>query len=385
MRQRNDLPFPMSEYEGRLRNVRMQMAARGIDALMVTSPENIFYLTGFETTGYMCYQALFVPLESEPFMVTRILEDTGVQALSWVEYSRPHIDGYDPLVRTREALEEFRLHNRRIGFERDSWFLTAPQQEKLFALCAEASFVDCSGLVEGVRLIKSERELEKIRQAARYAEAAVAAGIAAAAEGVTDNHISAAMHYAMIDAGSDYPAVQPYVATGARSAVGHATWCGRTLQKGDCVFLEPAGCKHRYHAALMRTGFIGEPGPRAREAEKIILEAVEATLAAVKPGAIAAEVDAANRSIISRNQIGLRQLARSMYSIGLAFAPGWDEGNIFSCHPDERRELQPNMVFHMIPWALVPGEFAMGLSETIRVTETGCEIITRFPRQVWVK
>jgi Xaa-Pro dipeptidase len=134
----------------------------------------------------------------------------------------------------------------------------------------------------------------------------------------------------------------------------------------------------------MRTGFIGEPTPAQREAEKIIKEAVEATIHAIKAGAVAAEVDAVSRKIIGNNKIGLQQLARSAYSIGLAFAPGWDEGAIFSCHPGENRELQPNMVFHLIPWALVPGQFAMGLSETIRVTKTGCEVITQFPREIFI-
>jgi Xaa-Pro dipeptidase len=385
MRHRNDLPFPMHEYERRLTNVRQEMEKKGVDAMMVTTPENIFYLTGFETTGYMCYQALFIPIEAEPFMVTRILEDTGVQALSWIEYSRPHVDKEDPFQKTRETLEEFNLHNKRIGYERESWFLTAPQQEKLFSLCSEAKFVDCSGLIEGLRVIKSELEVRKIKEAARYAEIAIMAGIETTNLGVKDNDISAAMHHAMIKAGSDYPAVQPYIATGPRSAIGHATWSGRTLQSGDCVFLEPAGCKHRYHAACMRTGFIGEPSPIHREAENIIKEAVDATIDVIKAGAVAADIDAVNRTIIGNNKIGLEQRARSAYSIGLAFAPGWDEGALFSCHPEEKRELQPNMVFHLIPWALVPGQFAMGLTETIRVTETGCEVITQLPREMFVK
>jgi Xaa-Pro dipeptidase len=216
-------------------------------------------------------------------------------------------------------------------------------------------------------------------------EIAMQAGIDATACGVTDNDIAAAVQYEMIKAGSDYPAVQPYIATGPRSAIGHATWSGRTLQKGDCVFIEPAGCKHRYHAAFMRTGFIGEPKPVHREAEKIIHEAVQATINVIKAGAVASEVDAVSRSIISRNKIGLEQRARSLYSIGLSFSPGWDEGHIFSCHASEKRTLQPNMIFHLIPWALVPGKFAMGMSETVRVTETGCEVLTRFPRDLFVK
>ncbi|PTX49812.1 Xaa-Pro dipeptidase [Melghirimyces profundicolus] len=385
MRQRADLPFAMEEYERRMNRVRHEMVKKGLDVLMVTGPENIFYLTGFETTGYVCYQALFIPLDAEPFMITRILEETGVQALSWIEITRPYRDDEDPWVHTRDVLEEFQLHTKRIGYERDSWFFTRSQQEQCFNLCSQAAFIDCSGLIEGLRVIKSEPELEKIREAARYAETAVRVGIETTEAGITDNSISASMHYAMIKAGSDPPAVPPYIATGPRSAIGHATWSGRTLRIGDCVFLEPAGCKHRYHAACMRTGFIGDPTPSQREAEKIVKEAVEAMVDRIRAGAVAAEVDAVARRIIGSNKIGLQQRARSAYSIGLAFAPGWDEGAIFSCHPGETRILRENMVFHLIPWGLVPGQFAMGLSETIRVTKTGCEVLTNLPREVFVK
>ncbi|MFB4164118.1 M24 family metallopeptidase [Alteribacillus sp. JSM 102045] len=384
-RLRTDLPFPIEEYERRVNDVRKELNHRSLDAMMITNPENIFYLTGFETTGYMCYQALFIPVEPEPFIVTRVLEDTGVQALSWLEHSFPHIDSEDPFIRTKEALEQFNLHTKKIGYERDSWFLTVSQQDKLFSLVRDAVFVDCAGLIEELRLIKSEAELEKIKEAVLFTEAALNAGIDAAEEGVKDNDISSAMHYAMIKAGSDYPAVQPYVATGPRSAVGHATWSGRTLEQGDCVFLEVAGCKHRYHAACMRTGFIGKPSPDQVQAEKIIREAVDTTIDVIKAGVKASEIDAVSRNIISRNKLGLQQLARSLYSIGIAFAPGWDEGHIFSCHPGEHRELQPNMVFHLIPWGLVPGKFAMGLSETIRVTEASCEVLTRLPRSSFIK
>lgn len=381
---RHDLPFPITEYEYRLSEVRRNMEKRGIDVMMVSSPENVFYLTGFETTGYTSFQALFIPLEAEPFIVTRILENTGVQNFSWIEQSRPYADGDDPFIRTREALEEFNLQQKQIGYERNAWFFSISQQEKLFAVCSDATFVDCSGLIDGIRVIKSDLELMKIREAARLTEIAIQAGIKAAGAGVRDTFVAAEMHHAMIQAGSDYPADAPYIASGHRSGVGHAKWSGRTLDVGDCVFLEPSGCKQHYHAPCMRTGFIGEPTLVQRDAEKIIKEAVEATIAAIKPGAVAEEVDAVNRNIIGKNTIGLQQLAQSAYPIGMAFPPGWFEGT-FSLRPKETQCLQPNMVFHLIPWGLVPGEFAMGLSETIRVTDTGCEVMTKLPREVFVK
>jgi Xaa-Pro dipeptidase len=80
---------------------------------------------------------------------------------------------------------------------------------------------------------------------------------------------------------------------------------------------------------------------------------------------------------------GSRQLSRSGYSIGIAFAPDWGEGNLLSLHPGEGMVLQPDVTFHLIPWLVVPGKLAMGFSETVRVTAGGCELITQFERRLF--
>lgn len=385
MRHRDDLIFPMDEFRTRLANVRSEMERRELDVMMITSPQNIFYLTGFETTGYASFQTLIVPIDREPFMIVRMLENTGVTAFTWIEISRTYSDGYDPIVRVKEVLHDFGLTHKRIGYERDCFFFTAPQQEELLDICRETDWVPASDLVDGLRVIKSELELVKIRTAARYAEIAQRAGKDVAAVGIRDTRIAAAMHNAMYRAGSDYPAVAPFVATGTGASIGHATWQGRTLQPGDCVFLEVAGCVDRYHAAMMRTGWIGKPDARVRDAEKVCIEALEATLDAIKAGRRVADVDKISREIIGTSGIGLMQMTRSAYSIGIAFAPDWGEGGIISFHPREERLLQENMVFHVIPWGLIPGEFAMGFSETVRVTADGCEVLTNLPRRLFVE
>lgn len=385
MRRRDDLVFPMHEYERRLNELRERMEGRGVDVMLTTTPENICYLSGFESPGHYYFQALMVPLEGEPVMVPRKLEESGVQALTWLEQIRPYQDFEDPMDRLGSTLDEFGWQDKRIGFEKNCWFFTAAQQEKLFGSLSGTEFIDCSGIVEQGRLIKSGYEIELMKKAARTAEAGMQAGIDAIRPGVTENDIAAEIHYAMIKAGSEWPAIAPFVASGERGAIGHATWAGREIQPVDTVMLEVGGCLKRYHAAMMRSVFVGDTAPELWEGEKVVREAMEATMGAIAPGVPAHEVDAVSRQIIGGSIFGGTQASRSAYSIGIGLPPDWGEGQILSIQPNEKRLLKENMTFHLIPWVQVPGKGGISFSETIRVTESGCETITNFERKLFIK
>lgn len=384
MHHRDDLAFPMPEYQRRLRELRERMAERGFDAVMVTTPENICYLTGFESPGYYAFEALIVPLEADPIMIPRRLEESGVTARTWVSVIKAYEDNEDPIEKVREVLRVFDLQDKRIGYERDCWFFTATQQERLFAATPMTSFVDCTGIVELGRVIKSDLEIEMIRKAARFAEAGMTAGLEAIHEGVTENDIAAAIHHAMIKAGGEWPAIAPFVATGKRGSIGHTTWEGVEVKGGDLVFLEVGGCLKRYHAAMMRTAVVGEPDERVTLAADTIKEAMEKATSSIKPGMRIGEVDAISRNLIRKAapSFGGLQMTRSGYSIGIAFPPDWGEGHIMSIRHKDPRVLQPNMTFHHIPWVQLPDKGGIGLSETIRVTEEGCEVLTQLPREL---
>ncbi|PSN19078.1 peptidase M24 [filamentous cyanobacterium CCP5] len=385
MLRRDDLLFPMEEYERRLDALRHRMGAHGVEALLVTDPEGMHYLTTYQTIGYYYFQALVVPLESEPFMVVRLLEESNVVTRTWIEHCRPYLDTEDPIAKLVHSLEEFGLDKRRIGYDRKGYFFRAHEQEKLFSLCPNAKFVECSGLVEEGRLIKSDHEIALMRKAARAAEAGMEAGINAVTVGASENDVAADIHYAMYKAGGEYPALSPFVASGPRCLIGHATWEGRAIEPKDCVMLEIGGCIQRYHCAMMRTVYLGEPPKPLKEAEAVVLEAVQATMDTIRPGITAKTADAVNRSIIASNTIGAGQATRSGYSIGISFPPDWGEGHILSLQPDETRLLETNMTFHLIPWIQIPGLGVMALSETIRVTETGCESLLGFERKLFVR
>lgn len=385
MHHRDDLAFPMEEYQRRLRELRQRMEAQNLEVVITTTPENICYISGFESVGHYYFNALVVPLEGEPFMTPRLLEDSGVKAYTWVEVSRPYQDSEDPMTILWQALQEFNLTDKRIGYEKGCWFFTALQQERFFAQTGNTTFVPCDGIVEEGRLIKSTYEIEMMKKAAVATQAGMQAGIDAVQVGATENDVAAEIHYAMIKAGSEWPSIVPFVASGPRGAIGHATWAGRTIEQDEFIFLEIAGALKRYHAPMMRTVYVGQPDDKIREAERVVLAAIEAALDMIKPGVQAGEVDALARRMIAKASFGAEQASRTAYSVGIGLPPDWGEGQILSMQPGETRPLAANMTFHLLPWVQIPGRGGLGLTETIRVTENGCERITNFERKLFVR
>ncbi|NMN99648.1 aminopeptidase P family protein [Gordonia sp. TBRC 11910] len=374
MRLRDDMTFPIAEYERRIGELRMRMDNRGLDAVVITDPENLMYLTDYQTTGYSFFQALIVPIDDEPVMITRAMEESNVVARTWVERTRPYPDTGDAIQELVLALNQSGLGTKRVGYERNSYFFPAYQQDRVHTSFQQGLLMDCFGIVEAGRARKSDVEIEVMRKAAAAAEAGMAAGLAAAVPGNTENDVAAAISAAMFRAGGEFPAVMPYVASGPRSMIGHATWEGRTIEPGEHVFLEVGGCYRRYHTALMRTAVNGELSTSMRLAQDRMKLALAELRAVMRPGLTVSDADSLVRRIISDNTVDARLVTRSGYSIGIAFPPSWDEGYILSLNPGDAHVLESGMTFHVIPWMWgVDGDKTVGISDTIRVTDDGCE------------
>ena len=386
MIQRDDMTFSFEEYQSRLAALRLRIADRRLDAVVISDPENIMYLTDYQTTGYSFFQALVVPLDDEPFMITRAMEESNIIARTWVERPRPYPDTGDAIQMLVDALREFGLANKRIGYERNSYFFPAYQQDRIHTTLTEAKLLDCFGIVEQGRICKSPAEIELMRKAAFATEAGMQAGIDACQAGVTENEIGAAISAAMFRAGGEPPAVMPYVTSGPRSMIGHATWEGRTVLPGEHVFLEVGGCYRRYHTAMMRTVVLGELSNSMHHAQERMKHALHAVHDKVQPGMTVSDADNLVRNIISENDVGARLITRSGYSIGIAFPPSWDEGYIVSLKQGESTVLQPGMTFHIIPWMWgVDGDKTCGISDTIYITDNGCESFFTMDRDFTVK
>ncbi|MEQ8558174.1 MAG: ectoine hydrolase [Henriciella sp.] len=375
MRQRDDMTFPHEEYVRRLEGLRERMKERKLDAVVISDPENLMYLTDYQTTGYSFFQALVVPLEGDCFMVTRNMEESNIHARTWVEKTRPYADNGDAIQQLIESLREHGLYNCTVGYERNSYFLPAYQQDRIHSAYTAGRLLDCFGIVEEGRMLKSKAEIEVMKKAAKATEAGMKAGIEAAAPGVTENEIGAAISSAMFRAGGEPPAVMPYVTSGPRTMIGHATWEGRTVQEGEHVFLEVGGCYRRYHTAMMRTIVLQDKLSASMEsAQRQMTKALRELKKYIQPGLTVSDADKIVRDIVTDGRHGGALITRSGYSIGIAFPPSWDEGYILSLMQGDPQILREGMTFHIIPWVWgVDGDKTVGISDTIYVTEDSCE------------
>lgn len=370
--------FVQEEYAARFAAARRALQARRCDVLVVTGPENLFYLTGQQTPGYYTFQSLVLPVEGEPVLVLRQLELRNCQNNTFVEDFEAYQDDARPAQVLCDLLKKRGLADRRIAIEKRGWFLPIAFYDQMRELVGELQ--DGSGIVEGLRMVKSAAEIEMIERAAEATDAGLRAGIAAVGEGTSENQIVAQMMSAAIMAGSEYMGMEPLVSSGPRSGIPHATWRRREVQRGDAMFLEMAGCYNRYHAALMRTAWIGEPPVLARRMMDACQEALAAAIDTVHPGNTCEEVHFACQRVIDRHGFTDNFRKRTGYSIGISFAPDWGEGSIFSLYKGVELELQPGMVMHIPPALRDYGKFTVGVSETVIVTETGSRTLSQIDR-----
>ncbi|MBM4407950.1 MAG: aminopeptidase P family protein [Chloroflexi bacterium] len=375
-----ELSFSLEEYGARLAGVRERMRAAGLDLLLSHTPENLTYLSGYRTPGYYRYQCLAVPLDGEPALLTRRLEAYNVAVYSWFDRHATWTDTEDHVAATARLVADLGAEGRRVGVEKDSWFLPVRDFEGLAARMPTTTFVDASGIVEQGRLIKSPAEIALMRRAARHAETGMRAGLDAVAEGRTENDVGAAVAAAMALAGSEYAGLPQFFVSGARTLIPHATWTSRRMERGDPFFFELCGVVERYGCAMSRSGTIGEPSAQLARMAAAVEEALAGTLAIMRPGVTAHDVNAACQAILTQAGFPGVHGHRVAYSIGLNFPPDWGEGEIMSLQRGEERVLRPGMTFHVIPALFIPGVGATICTETVVVTETGVESLIDFER-----
>lgn len=378
-----DASFPREEFAARQDRARAAIRNAGHEALVVTGPENIYWLTGRQTAGYFAFQALIMPVNGPPTLLVRQLELAGSIANTWLDDVVAYQDGGNPAVALVDLLKK--RHIERPAIELDGWFVSPVLAAKIAEQMGVASIPDGSSILSPLRTIKSAAELEAIRLAASYTEAGLSAGIAACAAGTDENAIAAAMLDAATRAGSEVMAMEPLVSSGPRSGLPHMTWRRRKLENGDAVFLELAACHARYHAALMRTVWIGSPPAEARRMMDCALKALDAALAAIRPGVSCAEPHEAAQRVIDAAGYNAAFRKRIGYSMGTAFAPDWGEGALLSLFTGVDSIIEPGMVFHLPATLRSYGVWTVGASETVIVTETGAEPLSSLPRDLTIR
>jgi Xaa-Pro dipeptidase len=372
--------FPVEEYRDRVARVHACMAERRIDAIILFGPHNIAYLTGMDSENLFDPQACILAAGKDPVLVILDFELGRFENSAWLE--KPLLFGQfdDPVAAFAQAIAAEGLARSRLGIDR-RW-IGSQQYQQLVAALLEARIEDSFGIVERVRLVKSAAEIELMRKAAGFTDAAVEAGFAATVAGRRDYDVAAAIMSALYGAGSDLSCWGPIVAAGYRSGLAHSAHNGKELKVGECVFLELTGQYRRYTAPLMRTAVIGKASAEQRRLADASAGAVAAILEAAKAGTPAKHVAAAGLRHIAPVEEGIVFHHNFGYPVGLGYPPSWIETLGFFIRADNPMPLEAGMVFHLPMSLRVAGRFGVCLSQTMLVTTEGGVALTRSPARL---
>jgi Xaa-Pro dipeptidase len=380
-----ELAFPVEEYQSRLDALRKRMGERGIDVLLVSAPENMCYLSGFNTPGYYFPQAMIVALDRPPLIAMRSLEGRNVEAYCWLDVSQRRVfqDNEEPMKVIAAAVVELGGEKGRIGVDLRAWYLTVSDYRKLEAALPNARFTDAFGIVERGRECKSAREIDYIRRACAISNAAMRTAVEGCRKGpVTEEALAGDVHRTLVASGGEYTGLPLFLSSGHRTLLPHAVWSNKQIVNGDNVFVELTGVVQRYAGPLFRTILIGKPSDVFADRAKVCEDMLAGVIEAIRPGATSNEVNDA--AVRAAKRIGGGIIKRAGYSVGLNFPPDWGEGFFLDLKSGDRRILEPGMVFHVPQTVRMPDEMPVAISETVMVTERGREVLTNFPRNLIV-
>jgi len=385
--------FEKEEYGIRISKVRKSMDEKNIEVLIVTDPSNMAWLTGYDGWSFYVHQCVVLSLDGEPFWYGRGMDANGAKLTVFMQHE--NIIGYPddyvqnpekhPMDYLSKILTEKNWSQKTIGVEKDNYYFSASCLESLQRNLVQANFVDSTGLVNWQRTVKSPRELEFMRKAAKIVEKMHARIFEVMEPGMRKNDLVAEIYHSGItgteDGGGDYAAIVPMTPTGADASAPHLTWDDQPIPNNSGTFFEIAGCYRRYHCPLSRTIYLGQPPQKYLDVEKAVLEGIEAGLEAAKPGNFAEDIEAAWRKTIAK--YGYEKESRCGYAIGLSYPPDWGERTV-SFRKGDKTVLEPNMTFHFMP-ALWFDDWGLETTESIVITDSGVETLANVPRKLFVK
>lgn len=369
--------FEMSEYRERLDRARRAMREADIACCICMAPENLFYLSGYDSwTAAVNPQGLvFTAGDDAPTLLVRNYDLGFVSESTWVEDIRTfHLNRDRPEALLVEIARQKGVREGRIGIDLNTPAVNGAFALKLVDAFKPAQIVDATFLLGDLRLVKSPSEIAYLRKAAGHAQAGLTAVYRALKAGRTEIAVAADVEAAMRMNGSDFWAIPTEFASGDRSAAGHGTPRPRVIETGDIAHFEFAGVASRYHTTAMVTLAVGEPSRRARDLYRINLESLRAGIAAVRPGAPAAAVEEAALAPLRREGLEDTFQGRFGYGIGIAYPPIWLE--TLEIDRQSKQVLQPGMVFVLHATIVLPDE-RLGYMQggTYLLTETGLDML----------
>ncbi|MFT0533464.1 M24 family metallopeptidase [Castellaniella hirudinis] len=375
--------FEPEEFAGRLATVRAKMRDLGVDTLLVSSPENIFWLTGLDHWGYFAPHLLVVPAEGELVLATRAMERVTIAH----QVRNARFEGHaDHETVADAALRVLRADCGTIGLEAWSSGLPHGLAQQLKHSLHARDWLDVQGLIDDLRMVKSPAEQALMRAAARVSDAGMTAAIDAVAEGASERDVAACAQQAMTAAGGTFPGFGPFIRSTRRLGEEHTTWRGDRFAAGDSVFLELTGCVARYHAPLGRLIHVGAIAPESRAMADLAATAFAAATDAMREGTRFRDVYAAWQAQVDRAGLAHYQRHHCGYLVGIGFPPSWTGGNkVTGLRRDSDVVLRAGMSFHVLSWLMGTRRGDFFVSNTVLLGPSGPEVLNRAPGGVMLR
>ena len=375
------LHFQRNEFEVRLASARAALQREKLDAILLFAQESLYYLTGFDTSGFVFFQcALLTADVGKIVLLTRRPDLEQARRTSIITDVRLWYDGEgaDPSKELKAILEEKKLARSRIGIELRTFGLTADKYDlvrrRLDGWC---ELVDASHLVRNLRMLKSPAEIAYVRKAAELADRSLEAMLAAASPGAFEGDIAAAGAVPILAGGGDPPPSGPVLGSGDRALLVRSATGFRHLDPVDQLTMEFAASYRHYCACLMRTIAVGKANETQREMFEVTRDALAAMTEAARPGRPLGEIDDAHRRVYDQAGYGHARMAACGYSLGALYRPTWMDvpPMLYSGNP---LPAAPGMVLFLHAILIdAPRNLAMSLGHTITITSTGAEVLSR--------
>ncbi len=369
------LHFSKEEFSKRKNDVLLSMKKSNIDALLMFRQESMYWLTGYDTFGYVFFQTLILDKKGNVILLTRAPDLRQAQNTSNIENIRIWVDkdGSDPTEDLKIILDELSLKGKKIGIEYEAYGMTGRNALRLNkSLENYCNIEDQSELITKLRVIKSKEEIVYVKKAAELADRALDKAWKYTKAGESEAKILAEMQKAVLEGGGDYPANEYIIGSGHNALLCRYQSEKRTLSTQDQLSIEWAGTYKHYHSAMFRTILIGKTNPKHIRMYEVCVEALKNCEEKLKPKNKIGEVFDVHAKTFDNHGYSKARMNACGYSLGSTFSPNWmDWPMLYSGNP---YVIQSGNIFfmHMILMDS-DNQLAMNLGETYLVTENGNE------------
>ena len=358
----------------KIKQISTYLSENNLDAAFITTPDNVFYVSGFRSNPHERLLGVVIFKDAEPLMICPKMEVPDAKGAGWPFEVVGHQDTDQPWQLLKDAIENKGVTINQLAIEKSH--MTVERLEALQELFPQASFARLDDQLNSMRVVKDESELDILRKAAEYADYAIEVGVSEIAEGKTELEILTAIELALKKKGIAHMSFDTMVLSGPKTASPHGKPGDRKIQKGDFVLFDLGVIYKGYCSDITRTVSFGEPSDAQKDVYETVRKAEQAAVDAVKPGVRAMDLDKIARDVITEAGYGEFFTHRLGHGLGISVH------EFPSVTGNNEMELIEGMVFTIEPGIYDPSITGVRIEDDVVVTKDGVEVLTKYPKEL---